>query len=131
MKPAALSAVSIIALLSGCVSTPPRLVNQNDAAVEFSRLGSGGRATAQQFYDLGSGDTVKRLYWAQRAAQERPSISEASPVEKLQRRYVNIPYGPFQDIDGTLREGGVRAVEIVQLWDISKRKDGKCLFIVK
>jgi hypothetical protein len=118
------------ALMAGCVTSPPRLVNQNDSAVRFSKLGSGGRGIAQEFYDLGAGDQIKRQYWAQRSAQQNPSISEATPVEKLQRRYVNIPYGPFQDADGTLKEGGVRAVEIVQLWTATK-SHGRTLNIIK
>ena len=110
--------------MSGCVTSPPRLVNQNDAAAQFSKLGPGGRQTAETFYDLGAGDTVKRLYWAQRRAQETGGVAEQTPVEKLNRRYVNIPYGPFQDSDGTLREGGVRAVEVVQ-WFSVVTKHGK------
>ena len=110
------------ALMAGCVTSPPRLVNQNDAAVQFSKLGSGGRGIAQQFYDLGAGDSIKRLYWAQHAGQQLPSAAEATPVEKLQRRYVNIPYPAFQDADGTLKEGGVRAVEIVQWFGVVTHK---------
>ena len=102
------------ALMAGCVTSPPRLVNQNDAAVQFSKLGSGGRGIAQTFYDLGAGDSIKRLYWAQRGAQQAPSTAESSPVEKLQRKYLNVPIPAYQDADGTQHEAGLRAVEIVQ-----------------
>ena len=118
------------ALMAGCVSSPPRLVNQNDAAVQFSKLGSGGRGIAQTFYDLGAGDSIRRLYWSQRAGQKLPSTVEASPTEKLTRRYVNLPSPPFQDADGVLREGSVHAVEIVQLWEKTK-SHGRTLNIVK
>ena len=114
----------VIGSLAGCVTSPPRLVNQSDAAVQFSKLGSGGRNIASTFYDLGAGDTVKRLYWAQRNLQQNPNLSEASPVEKLQRRFVNVPIPGFQDADGTLREPSVRAVEIVQ-WTSAVTKEGR------
>ena len=114
----------IMASLAGCVTSPPRLANQNDAAVQFAKLGSGGKQIAQSFYDLGGGDAVKRLYWAQRNLQQTPSLAESSPVEKLQRKYVNIPVPGFQDVDGTLREPSVRAVEIVQ-WYSAVTKNGK------
>jgi hypothetical protein len=112
-----------VCLMSGCVTSPPRLVNQEDAQVEFAKLGPGGKRLAETFYDLGAGDSIKRLYWAQRQSQQASGTPENS-APSLQRRYVNIPYAPFRDADGTLHEGGVRAVEIVQ-WFSVKLKNGK------
>jgi hypothetical protein len=108
------------------------LPNSQTASEQYSTLGYHEKFVARNFYDLGSGDSIKRLYWAQRRVQEhgRSDTAEASPVEKLQRRYVNLPYPPFQDADGTMREGGVRAVEIVQLWKVAL-SHGRRLFVVK
>jgi hypothetical protein len=117
-------------MLAGCASTP-KLVNQNDAAVQYAKLGSGGKQVAQTFYDLGAGDSIKRLYWAQRASQQTNGVTEASPVERLQRKYVMLPSPPFQDADGTLHEGSLHAVEVVQFWKAVPRKGGKTLFICK
>jgi hypothetical protein len=119
-----------IVLLVGCASAP-KLPNSQTASEQYSTLGYHEKFVARNFYDLGSGDAIKRLYWAQRRAQEQGrNTVEASPVEKLQRRYVNIPYPPFQDADGTMREGGVRAVEIVQIWK-AVPSHGRKLFLVK
>jgi hypothetical protein len=107
-------AVGLIALGLGACSSP-QLRNSQTAAEQFSKLSNGQKAIASNFYDLGSGDAVKRLYWAQRRSQEVTGTAEnTGPV--LQRKYVNVPYPPYQDADGTLHEGGIRAVEIVQLW---------------
>jgi hypothetical protein len=114
--------VAVIAL-SGCVTSRPRLVNQEDAQVQFARLGPGEKRLASEFYDLGAGDAVKRLYWAQRRAQETGGTADAQPTV-LQRKYVNIPSPPYRDVDGVLREGSIHAVEVVQFWTL-KLKNGK------
>src|SRR5208282_6380620 len=101
--------LAVIAV-SGCATSRPRLVNQEDAQIEFSKLGSGGRAIASQFYNLGAGDTIRRLYWNQRASQQNASTADAPPVS-LQRRYVNLPSPPYRDADGVLHEGSIHAVE--------------------
>ncbi len=77
---------------------------------------------------MGSGDTIKRLYWAQRRVQETGGVAEATP--QLQRRFVNIPVPAHVDPDGTQIEASTRAVEIVQLWSIVP-SHGRKLFIVK
>jgi hypothetical protein len=102
-------------LLAGC--STPHLVNENTAAAQFARLGPGGKGIAQNFYDLGAGDTVKRLYWAQRRAQETGGVAEVSPVEKLQRKYVQIPVPENVQPDGTVQEAHTTTVEVVQLWE--------------
>ena len=122
-------AVTAIVVLAGCASAP-KLPNSQTASEQYSTLGYHEKFVARNFYDLGAGDSVKRLYWAQRRAQERGGTAEASPVEKLQRRYVNLPYPPFTDADGVVREGGVRAVEIVQLRGI-RRSHGRSLLLCK
>ena len=55
-------------LVAGC--STPRLPNSQTASEQFSRLGLGEKRVARTFYDLGAGDEIKRLYWAQRRAQE-------------------------------------------------------------
>ncbi len=77
---------------------------------------------------MGSGDTIKRLYWAQRRVQETGGVAEATP--QLQRRFVNIPVPSYQDSDGTLHESSLRAVEIVLLYSVVP-SHGRKLFIVK
>jgi hypothetical protein len=100
--------------LAGCVTSPPRLVNEDVAAAQFARLNSGQRAVAATFYDLGAGDTIKRLYWAQRRANETGGTAEASPPVPLQRRYSNVWVPPQVEPDGTEKEGHWIAVETVQ-----------------
>ena len=117
------------ALMAGCVTSPPRLVNQNDAAVQFSKLGSGGRGIAQQFYDLGAGDSVKRLYWSQRDGQKLPSTAEATPTEKLQRKYLNFTVPEHVEPDGTIKEASNHVIEVVQFWTITK-SHGRTLNII-
>jgi len=109
------------------------LPNSQTASEQYSTLGYHEKFVARNFYDLGSGDAVRRLYWAQRSSQaytRSGGTAEASPVEKLQRKYVNIPYPPFQDADGVVREGGVRAVEIVQIWKAVPSHGGR-LFLCR
>lgn len=103
------------ALLVGCTSAP-RLPNSETAAERYSTLGYHEKWVAREFYDLGSGDQIKRLYWAQRASQERGSVSQADPVP-LQRRYINVPIPEHTDPDGTVKEANTQAMEIVQFWD--------------
>ena len=118
-----------IILVAGCASAP-KLPNSQTASEQYSVLGYHEKFVARNFYDLGSGDAIKRLYWAQRRANETGGTAEASPVEKLQRKYVNLPYPSFTDADGVVREGGVRAVEVVQLWGI-RQSHGRSLLLCK
>ena len=116
--------------MAGCATSPPRLVNQEDAQVQFAKLGSGGRAIASQFYNLGAGDSIKRLYWAQRRAQESGATADAPPTV-LQRKYVNIPVPAHIDpVTGVEIEASTRAVEIVQFWTVTHRH-GRTLNIVR
>lgn len=120
-----------IVLCSGCASAP-KLPNSGTASERYSTLGYHEKRVASEFYGLGEGDSIKRLYWAQRRAQETGAgTAEASPVEKLQRKYVNIPFPPYTDADGVEREGGVHAVEIVQMWTIVRGPHGGTLHICK
>ena len=102
------------ALLAGCTSAP-KLPNTQTAAEQYSVLGYHDKWVARNFYDLGAGDAVKRLYWAQRASQQYGGVSQADPTP-LQRRYVNIPIPEHVDPDGTIKEASTQAVEIVQVW---------------
>ncbi len=86
------------------------------------------KALAGEFYNFGSGDEIRKLFWAQRRAQETGGVVENTPT--LQRRYVNLPSPAYQDADGTLHEASVHAVEIVQLYSIVL-SHGHKLFIVK
>jgi hypothetical protein len=79
---------------------------------------------ARQFYDLGSGDVIKRLYWAQRSVQQYRArgIADAPPITSLQRRYVLLPVPEHVDPDGTMKEATNQVVEVVQLWEGVRRK---------
>jgi hypothetical protein len=115
-------AFGLLALVLGACTTP-QLPNSQTAAEQFSKLGRGQKAIASNFYDLGSGDAVKRLYWAQRRAQESGGTADAQPTV-LQRKYVNIPVPGYQDADGTWHEPSLHAVEVVQ-WLSVVLKNGK------
>ena len=117
-------AFGLLGLSLGACTTP-QLPNSQTAAEQFSKLNRGQKAIASNFYDLGAGDTVKRLYWAQRRAQESGGTADAQP-SALQHRYVNIPVPAYQDADGTWHEASFHVVEVVQ-WFSVLGKDGKRL----
>jgi hypothetical protein len=125
-------ALFLAGVLCSCASAP-KLPNSQTASEQYSVLGYHEKWVARNFYDLGSGDAIKRLYWAQRRSQQYSGggTSEASPVEKLQRRYVNLPSPPFQDADGTWREGSLHAVEIVQIYRAIPTINGGRLFLCR
>jgi hypothetical protein len=79
-------------------------------------LGYHEKFVARQFYDLGSGDAVKRLYWAQRNVQQYRAggISDGAPAAGLQRKYVVLPVPEHVDPDGTTKEASNQVVEVVQ-----------------
>ena len=104
--------VLVAASLSSCTSA--KLPNTQTAAEQFSVLGPGQKAVARNFYDLGSGDAIRRLYWAQRRAQETGGASDAQPTTNLQRKYVVLPVPEHVDPDGTIREANNQVVEVVQ-----------------
>ncbi|MBV8174221.1 MAG: hypothetical protein JO151_06610 [Verrucomicrobia bacterium] len=84
---------------------------------------------ARQFYDLGSGDAIKRLYWAQRASQQYNSTADAAPAAKLQRKYVVLPVPEHVEPDGTIKEASNQVVEVVQFLAVT-RSHGRKLFVV-
>jgi hypothetical protein len=91
-------------------------------------LGYHEKFVARDFYDLGSGDAIRRLYWAQRASQQYNGTADAPPATKLQRKYVVLPVPQHVDPDGTIKEASSQVVEVVQLWAIT-RSHGRRLFI--
>jgi hypothetical protein len=95
-------------------STSTKLPNSQTAAEQFSVLGPGQKAVARNFYDLGSGDAIRRLYWAQRRDQEIGGVSDAQPTANLQRKYVVLPVPEHVDPDGTIKEANNQVVEVVQ-----------------
>jgi hypothetical protein len=115
--------------LSGCAAAP-KLNNAQTASDRFASLGYHDKWVAHDFYNLGQGDVVKRQYWMQRNYQAVGGISDRDAIPKLQRTYLNVPTPAYQDADGTRHDEGLRAVEIVQLWDVVQ-KPGHKLFIVK
>jgi hypothetical protein len=117
-----LSVALLVLGFAGC--TTPQLPNSQTAAEQFSKLSRGQKAVAATFYDLGAGDAVKRLYWAQRRAQESGRTADASPVQ-LQRRYVNIPVPGYQDADGTWHEPSLHAVEVVQWLSVVTKRGNR------
>ena len=105
----------MVTVITGCASAP-KLPNSQTASEQFSMLGYHEKFVARQFYDLGSGDAVKRLYWAQRNVQQyrASGISDAAPAARLQRKYVVLPVPEHVDPDGTIKEASNEVVEVVQ-----------------
>ena len=103
-----------VVVLSSCAST--KLPNSSTASERFSVLDGHEKGIAREFYDLGSGDAVRRLYWGQRAAQQGNGVSEADPATKLQRKYTVVPVPEHTDPDGTIKEPSNIVVETVQMW---------------
>jgi hypothetical protein len=99
-------------LMMGSCSSP-KLPNTGTAAEQFAALsGNGQRGVAKNFYELGQSDAVKRLYWAQRRAQE---TGDPPPQHtSLQRKYVVLPVPEHTAPDGTLIEANQQVVEVVQ-----------------
>ena len=104
--------IIIAASLCSCASV--KLPNTGTAAEQFAGLsGNGQRVIAKNFYELGAADQVKRLYWAQRRAQEAGG-GQAEQGVGLQRRYVVVPVPEHVDPDGTIRDASNQVVEVVQ-----------------
>ena len=106
------SILVVTVALSSCAST--KLPNTQTAAEQFSVLGAREKAVARNFYDLGSGDAIRRLYWAQRASQQYNGTADAQPTTNLQRKYVVLPVPEHVDPDGTIKEASNQIVEVVQ-----------------
>jgi hypothetical protein len=105
--------ILIVAIgLSSCAST--KLPNTQTAAERFSVLGAREKMVARNFYDLGSGDAIRRLYWAQRASQQYNGTTDVQPTTNLQRKYVVLPVPEHVDPDGTIKEANNQVVEVVQ-----------------
>jgi len=70
----------VVVAVAGCANHP--LPNSQTASERFSTLGGGERRIAREFYDFGSGDAIKRLFWAQRRMQEQVhgDTSDAQPT---------------------------------------------------
>src|SRR5215472_2094738 len=120
----AMAVVAItVTVISGCASAT-KLPNSQTASEQFSTLGYHDKFVARQFYDLGSGDAIKRLYWSQRNIQQyrASGIADAPPTTSLQRKYVVLPVPEHVDPDGTIREATNQVVEVVQLWEGVSRK---------
>ncbi len=120
--------VLAVIAVTGCTSV--KLPNSHTASEQFSVLGYHEKVVARNFYDLGSGDTIKRLYWAQRRAQETGGMVDVTPSTQLKRRYVNVPVPEHVEPDGTLKEASNSVVEVVQLWAVTQ-SHGRKLFLVK
>jgi|ERR1700746_1377923 hypothetical protein len=123
LKAMGITALTGSILLTGCASAP-RLPNSQTASEQFSTLGYHDKFVARNFYDLGSGDAIKRLYFAQRNVQQyRPRDTvDGSPVTSLQRRYVVLPVPEHVDPDGTIKEANNQVVEVVQFMEGVRRK---------
>ena len=121
--------VGIVFLLAGCTAAP-KLPNSQTASEQYSTLGYREKFIARNFYDLGSGDAIKRLYWAQRRAQETSALTEFQPATNLERKYVVIPVPEHVDPDGTVKEASNQVVEVVHLVEM-RRSHSRNLIIVK
>ena len=98
--------------LCSCAST--KLPNTQTAAGQFSVLGSREKVIARNFYDLGSGDAIRRLYWAQRDNQQYNGMADASPATNLERKYVVLPVPEHVEPDGTIKDASNQVLEVVQ-----------------
>ena len=113
-------------VLNLCSCASVKLPKSQTASEQFWRLSYGQKQVAKNFYELGEGDSIKRLYWAQRDSQARNSqFTDAPPPVTLQRKYINVWIPPEIDVDGTQREGHFAAVEIVQFWKVIATKKGR------
>ena len=121
--------VGIVVVLAGCTAAP-KLPNSQTASEQYSTLGYREKFIARNFYDLGSGDAIKRLYWAQRRAQETSALTESQPATNLERKYVVIPVPEHVDPDGTVKEASNQVVEVVHLVEM-RPSHGRNLIIVK
>jgi hypothetical protein len=123
--------ILMLVVVGTCGCSSPHLPIAHTAADEFAALsGNGQRTIARDFYDYGQGDATKRLYWAQRRAQEtgdQPSQQHAA----LQRKYVTLQVPGYQDVDGTLREPSLQTIEVVQFYSVVPRPHGGRLFLCK
>ena len=122
-------AVGIVFLLAGCTAAP-KLPNSQTASEEYSTLGYREKFIARNFYDLGAGDAIKRLYWAQRRTQQTSGLTESQPATNLERKYVVIPVPEHVDPDGTVKEASNQVVEVVHFVEM-RRSHGRNLIIVK
>lgn len=118
----------MVTVITGCASAP-KLPNSQTASEQYSVLGYHEKFIARNFYDLGSGDAVRRLYWAQRASQQYNSTADAAPAAKLQRKYVVLPVPEHVEPDGTIKEASNQVVEVVQFLAVT-RSHGRKLFVV-
>jgi hypothetical protein len=107
-----------VTVISGCASAP-KLPNSQTASEQFSTLGYHDKFVARQFYDLGSGDAIKRLYWSQRNTQQyrASGAADAPQATKLERKYVVLPVPEHVDPDGTIKEPSNQVVEVVQFME--------------
>jgi len=118
----------LVTVITGCASAP-KLPNSQIASEQYSVLGYHEKFIARNFYDLGSGDAIRRLYWAQRATQQYNGTADAPPATKLQRKYVVLPVPEHVEPDGTIKEASNQVVEVVQFLALT-RSHGRKLFIV-
>ena len=121
--------VGIVVVLAGCTAAP-KLPNSQTASEQYSTLGYREKFIARNFYDLGAGDAIKRLYWAQRRAQQTSGLTESQPATNLERKHVVIPVPEHVDPDGTVKEASNQVVEVVHLVEM-RPSHGRNLIIVK
>jgi hypothetical protein len=120
-------------LVNLCSCANVKLPNSQTASEQFSRLSNGQKSIAKNFYDLGQGDAIKRLYWAQRDAQQPRTLSgsDAPAPVSLERKYVVLPVPEHVEPDGTIKEASNQVVEVVQFYSVVRRPHGRVLFVVR
>jgi hypothetical protein len=123
--------ILILVVVGVCSCASPRLPIAHTAADEFAALhGIGQRTIAHNFYDYGQGDATKRLYWAQRRAQETGDPPSEGHVA-LQRKYITVKVPGYQDVDGTIREPSLQTIEVVEFYSVVPRPHGGRLFLCR
>jgi hypothetical protein len=92
---------SLTLLASFCSCTSTKLPNTQTAAEQFSVLGSREKIIARNFYDLGSGDAIKRLYWAQRRYKKHQDWPSHN---RRQAFSANMWYCPCRNTSGRMEQ---------------------------
>lgn len=105
-------------LLGACSSR--QLTYSATAPERFAMLGNGERRVAREFYHMGEGDEIKRLYWAQRNSTgiSRPRASHSgygdSGDSGLKHELVTVPIPASVSPDGTQIEPHMEIIDAVK-----------------
>lgn len=106
-------------LLFGACSSR-QLTYSATAPERFAMLGDAERRVAKEFYHMGEGDAIKRLYWAQRNSSgiNRPRASHNGYGDVgengLKHELVTVPIPASVSTDGTQIEPHLEVIDAVK-----------------